>query len=112
MTNHIALAAALLLTNLPPKTPTIHKKIPNMHQGALALKQIHKSLVIPPSQHTNTFQWKYSNGIVPSNYWWNIEQKIGSNAWTVIQSNVTGIPQLNIPKTNNGFIRLHGRTTK
>lgn len=104
MTN-LLLITSLLLAPLPAKI----NKQSSISQGAGAAKLIKKSLVVKPIARTNYFTWNY--GVTnPSDYFWNLEQKIGTNNWIVIKSNTTDWSDVKIQKTNPFTqFRLHGR---
>lgn len=117
----LALALPWVLTlchgaDLPPMPPKVYPKKVEVKRGAELLIQkkalapsASKVIVIP--WRTNVADWHYSSGIVPNNYWWNLETRT-TDAWTVAQSNVgPGVTVTNNKAEAFRFYRLHGRLT-
>ena len=95
---------------IPPGHRQNHRS-PAIHQGAGALALISQSAaVLPPSSTTNIITWKYPPGIVPSNFWWNIESSTDLRHWSVVIRNATGAYKVTANKIDRLRVyRLSGR---
>jgi hypothetical protein len=94
--------------------PTLPKR-PNksvaIHQGAGAAALISRAaLIVPPAPLTNIIAWQYPPGIVPSNFWWNIESSTDLRHWSVSIRNATGAYKVTVKKTDHlRAYRISGR---
>ena len=97
---------AAMVAPTPPKPPKTPPKPAPEQQGASVV------VIVPPSPRTNIIAWKYPAGLVPSNYWWNVESSTDLRHWSVVIRNATGAYQVTAKKTDRlRAYRISGRLT-
>jgi hypothetical protein len=98
-----------IAASIPPLPKAPHRSAA-VTQGMGAAKLIAK-VVAPSAPRTNSFAWKYPDGMNPAAFWWDIQTAPNAaGPWTVLITNASGVCEVSVNR--NEALRLYRLSAK